>query len=141
MSIRLPIIGTVDIQAVFSGEKDLRRALARHCNHKVAVTVKRVYKMRSNQQCRAVMGLWGSIILEELGYGMEQKDAVYNAIKAQCFYTETMNKKTGEVLRIGKPTKHLDAKEYSDFMEIFRGFVFDFFGIMLPDPEAARAMI
>jgi hypothetical protein len=137
----MPILGTVDKLAVFSAEKELRRELARHCNHKIVITVKRVYKTRSNQQCRAVMGIYMDTILDELGYGPQEKDAVYNAIKAQCFYTEMVSEKTGEVMRIGKPTAHLGTKEYSDFMDIFSRFVLDFFGITLPEPDAARAMI
>lgn len=125
-------------------EKDylaFRRELARHCGKSITYEIKRYQKPRSNQQNRAVMGFWMGIILQELGYHEHEKDAVYQAIKAKCWAKEEVNKKTGEVMPIGRSTRDLDTAEYSKFMESFRACVKDFFGIHLPDPVRSLAYI
>ncbi len=106
------------------------------------MTLKPLKGKRTNQQNRTVMGLWMGIILKELGYGLHEKDNVYYGIKAKCWYTESVNEQTGEVLNIPRATRDMNKGDYSkEFMFAFQHFVFDFFGITLPDPETERAKI
>jgi len=121
--------------------KALRREIARHCGKAVTIETKRYVKPRSNQQNRAVMGLWLGIIMKETGHHEHEKEGLYQAIKTQCWYREIVSKKTGEVIREPKETKHLDSAEYSQFMLEFRAFVLDFFDIHLPDPVRSLAYI
>lgn len=125
-------------------EKDylaFRRELARHCGRSITYEIKRYHKPRSNQQNRAVMGFWLGIIMADQGYHEHEKDALYEAIKAECWGEEIVSKKTGQVIRKGRLTRNLDAAEYSKFMDAFRAYVFDFFGIYLPDPIKSLAYI
>lgn len=125
-----------------SAEKAFRRELARHVGYTVVISdIKRYQAPRSNQQCRLVMGFYMKIILKEAGYGPHEKEAVYQGIKLQCWYKEVINEKTGQVLRIPKSTRDLDKPEYSKFIQVFKDFVWDFFGIMLPEADAAMAML
>ena len=139
----MKIAGDVDENANLSeeDEKSLRREIARHCRHRVTIEIKRYQKPRSNQQNKAVMGFWMSIIMEETGHHPHEYDSVYYGIKAKCWYIEEVSKITGEVIPLPKETKGLDTIEYSKFMESFRAYVLDFFGIHLPDPIRTMAMI
>jgi len=127
-----------------AAEKAFRRDLSKHIGYTVVIhDIKRYRKPRSNQQCKTVMGVWMKVILShsELGYSIHDKEPVYQGIKMQCWYEEKVNDKTGQVLRVPRETKNLTTEEYSEFMESFRRFVWDFFEINLPDPDAALAMI
>lgn len=137
------ITAPVDTQG-WLPEKDykaLRREISRHCGKAVTIDTKRYQKPRSNQQNKAVMGFWMSIIMEETGHHPHEYDSVYYGIKAKCWYIEEVSKKTGEVIPLPKETKGLDTVEYSKFMKAFRAYVLDFFGIHLPDPIRTMAMI
>jgi hypothetical protein len=127
-------------------ERELRRRLARHVGHIVRVPeIVRYHPPRSNQQNRTVRGLWMPIILDEKGYYPHDKDYVYDQIKLAIGWTEDrVDKHTGEVHKVPRPTATLDTAEYSKFMEIFRAYVEDVdsgFGILLPDPDPTLARI
>lgn len=126
--------GMVDGNGDFEHAKELARFFAGNINRRVVVDLKRWHPVRSNQQNKAVMGYWMSIIMEELGNRAHDKDSLYYAIKGECFYIEHVNKKTGAILKEPRKTSNLDTAEYSKFMETFRAYVLDFFGIFLPDP-------
>lgn len=107
--------------------------------------VKRWQKPRSNQSNRLVRGFWMPIILDELGYRPHDAEYVYQSIKVKIGWTDdVVNKITGEVKKLPRPTAHLPQDEYSHFVEIFRAFVeddIDGFGIRLPDPDPSMARI
>ena len=85
------------------------------------------------------------IIIEELGYRPHDTEYVYQSIKVKIGWTEdVVNKLTGEVKKLPRPTADCDTAEYSRFMELFRAFVEDAdtgFGIHLPDPDPLMARI
>lgn len=135
------ITGKVNERGEFERQKELDKYFASNCNRVVVVDLKRYRKPRSNQQNRAVMGFWMGIIMDELGNHPHEKEALYQAIKSKCWYAEQINTKTGEVMQVPKATRDLNTDDYSKFMEAFRAFVLDFFGIYLPDPIASLRFI
>ncbi len=138
MLINVKPDGTVSERAI----EETLKAYARFPGKVIDVDPKVYHPPRSNQQNKTVMGFWAKIILKELGNSPHEWDGVYHFIKLKCWYEDKVNPKTGEVFRVEKPTKNLDTWEYSkEFMEAFRFFVLDFFGIVLPDPNPERARI
>lgn len=135
------ITGKVNERGEFERQKELEKYFASNCNRVVVVDLKRYMKPRSGQQNRAVMGFWLGIIMAETGHQAHEKDGLYQAIKSRCWYRDVVSKKTGEVIQEPKPTKDLSTDEYSKFMESFRSFVLDFFGIYLPDPIASQRFL
>jgi hypothetical protein len=136
-----PLSGMVDANGDFEHAKELARFFAGNINRRVVVDPKRWYPVRTNQQNKAVMGYWMSIILEEQGYQQYEYDEVYYGIKSQCWFTECVSKKTGEVIKLPRKTSKSDTAEYSEFMRVFRAYVLDFFGIFLPDPVKSLELI
>lgn len=127
-------------------EEAFRRSLARHVGHVVRVPeIKRYSPPRSNQQNRTVRGLWMPIIIEELGYRPHDSEYLYQSLKVKIGWTENVvNKLTGEVKKMPRPTANCDKAEYAEFMERFRSFVEDAdtgLGILLPDPNPLNARI
>jgi len=127
-------------------EQAFRLSLARHVGHIVKVPeIKRWTPPRSSQQNRTVRGFWMPIILEEMGYHPHDAQYVYDHIKIKIGWTEDrVNKLTGEVKKLPRPTADCDTATYAEFMERFRGFVEDQdagLGILLPDPNPMMARI
>lgn len=121
-------------------------SLARHIGHIVKVPeIKRYSPPRSNQQNRAVRGVWVPIIIEELGYSPHDAEWVYQNIKMKIGWVrEVVNKMTGEVKKLPKPTAGSTKEEYSEFMQAFRAYVEDpdtGLGILLPDLDSNLARI
>ncbi len=111
----------------------------------VKIGIDLLRKKRSIQQNKTVRGYWLPIVLEELGYRPHDAQYVYDMIKMKIGWTEErVNKTTGEVTLVPRPTADLDTKGYAGFMEIWRAFVEDAdvgFGIILPDPDSTMARI
>ncbi len=135
------LIGKVEESGEFSQAKELARFFASNINRKLVIDGKRWHPVRSNQQNRAVLGYWMSIILKELGYEEYEREAVYYAIKEKCWFQEHVCKETGQTFTFARKTSNLDTMEYKIFMETFRSFVRDFFNIHLPDPVKSLALI
>lgn len=136
---RLAIPKDGNMEGVF---KRLAPELLRHCGYEVDVLIKRVRKKRSGQQLKAVMGYWADIILEELGYERSDWLYIYGRLKIQCgWFTERVNKRTGEVVKVPRETHESETEEYSKFMELFQRNAAINHGINLPDPERIRATI
>lgn len=135
------LVGKVELDGEFSQAKELARFFASNINRKLVIDAKRWHPVRTNQQNKAVLGFWMSIILKELGYEEYEREAVYYAIKEKCWNQEHVCKDTGQVFTFARKTSNLDTLEYSIFMEKFRAFVRDFFNIHLPDPVKTLAMI
>lgn len=133
--------GMVDANAAFEHAKEVERFYASNINRRIVVEMKRWHPVRSNQQNRAVLGYWMTIIMDEIGHHAHDKDSLYYAIKTECFYAEIVNEKTGQTIKVPKKTSNLDKAEYSRFMETFRAYVLDFFGIHLPDPVKSLELI
>lgn len=127
-------------------ERAFRQSLARHVGHIVKVPeIKRWTPPRSNQQNRTVRGFWMPIILEELGYRPHDAEYLYQSIKVKIGWVdEVVNKITGEVKKMPRPTADCDTATYAEFMERFRAFVEDAdsgLGILLPNPDPMMARI
>ncbi len=106
---------------------------------------KRVTKVRSGQQNKAVMGFWMDLIMrEEYGvpYTKAEFNKTYDDLKIEMGWTlDKVNLKTGEVRKFPKPTHDLDGPKYSEWMEQFARHVAANHGINLPPPEKAMAVI
>ena len=107
---------------------------------------KRIYPKRSNQQNKAVMGLWLSMIMDdsygEGAWNENDKAYVYVELKKEMGWTrQIVNKKTGLVVTVPKETRNLEKHEYAAFMELLARHVALNHGINLPPPDKALAVI
>lgn len=124
--------------------KALKRFALSNSGKKIALMPPQVLRSkRSNQQNKTVMGLWMDIILESLGYEQEDKPYIYGQLKiAIGWFEERVNKKTGLITKVPKPTADLDAPTYSEkIMAPIQRYVAINYEINLPDPEKAMAVI
>lgn len=105
---------------------------------RVIVTVKKLYRKRSNPQNAYY---WGVVINEfclgfndTQGEDCEPEDAHY-FLKQQFNYKEIYDKKTGEVLKIGKTTTNSTTIEFEEYLESCRRFIQEWFGRTVPLPN------
>ncbi len=111
----------------------------RHRGRRIQITIGRYYKKRTDRQNRGYWGVYIEYIREELGYSKKDIERLHHWIKSECWYeVKIVN---GKEKRIPKDTHSLNTQEFSnDFMFVVKDWAFEDLGIILPDPEQARAM-
>ena len=112
-------------------------ALSLFSDCRIELTVKKLYKKRSNMQnayyhC-VIVGFFRD------GWEATQGEMISHAkaheiLKFNCNYSEIINKKTGEILRHSKTTTKLTTVEMEEYNENCRKFIFEWFGITVPLP-------
>lgn len=105
---------------------------------RVEVTVKKLYKRRSNQQNGYY---WGVIvqtarllISEAYGQTISNEEA-HEHLKRECNYTEIVSEATGEISRLAKSTTELTTVEMEEYNERCRQWLYNFFGEVVPLPN------
>ena len=105
---------------------------------KIKLHLEKWFPKRSNEQRDFVMGVWLPLVLNHLGYFPHEADRVYNECKREFWYEERTSK-NGVITRIVKKTRENNTKEYSIFMEAFRGWCWDVHAIDLPEPDKSKS--
>ena len=127
--------------------KSIKRWALSNSNHDgYLYPPKRIYPKRTNQQNKAVVGLWMGIIMDEFygegGWDEVDKISSYSQFKIEMGWVKKLvNKKTGEVTIVPAETRNLDKPGYAEFMEKFAQHIASRHGIYLPPPDKALAVI
>ena len=97
----------------------------------IEILVKRKSSKRNLLQ-NAFFHAWIKLLSEHTGYGFEEMKEI---IKFKFLQTETVNEKTGEIMKYIKPTSSLNKSEFADLCNDVYHWCYDMFGIRLPLPD------
>jgi hypothetical protein len=106
---------------------------------RVLVTIRKIYRKRSNQLNRYY---WGCVIpivqagLKDTGNIMQDKEDVHELLKFKCIpLKEIVNNKTGQIEKTLGTTTTMTNVEFMEYLEDIKHWAFDFLNITIPDPN------
>ena len=104
----------------------------------VTIKIERTKKKRSNPQNAYIWGVVVPIVqntLKEAGHTLT-KEQTHNLLKLK-FLKENfiVNEETGETIERIKSTTELSTSQMMDYFASIREWIFDFFGVQIPDPN------
>lgn len=104
----------------------------------ITIRIERTKKKRSNTQNAY---LWGVVIpivrncLKEVGHVMSNEQT-HELLKLKFLKENILvNEETGETIERIKSSKELSTSQMMDYFAEIREWIFDFFGVMIPNPN------
>jgi hypothetical protein len=110
-------------------------SMARENDVKVTIEVKKAKVNRSLMQNAYYFGVCVSMVqerLRDLGHDITKEDT-HNLLRGRFLFTELIDDKTGEVVKIPKSTKNLTKTEFMDYIEDIKRFGAEVLDIVIPD--------
>ena len=110
--------------------------MARENDVKVTIEVKKARVQRSLMQNAYYFGVVVTMVqerLRDLGHDITKEDT-HNLLRGRLLFTELIDEKTGEVVKIPKSTKNLTKAEFMDYLEDIKRFGAEVLDIVIPDP-------
>jgi hypothetical protein len=110
-------------------------SMARENEVKVTIEVKKAKVTRSLMQNAYYFGVCVSMVqerLRDLGHDITKEDT-HNLLRGRFLFTELIDDKTGEVVKIPKSTKNLTKTEFMDYIEDIKRFGAEVLDIVIPD--------
>jgi len=109
--------------------------MARENDVKVTIEVKKAKVTRSLMQNAYYFGVCVSMVqerLRDLGHDITKEDT-HNLLRGRFLFTELIDDKTGEVVKIPRSTKNLTKTEFMDYIEDIKRFGAEVLDIVIPD--------
>ena len=103
----------------------------------IELVVKRRSKTRSGYQNAYYWGVVINIVTEalvDLGNNVTHEDA-HEFLKANFNYSEILNERTGEVMRVPRSTTELSTIEFSEYIEKIAQWASEWLKINIPEPN------
>jgi hypothetical protein len=110
-------------------------SMARENEVKVTIEVKKAKVTRSLMQNAYYFGVCVSMVqerLRDLGHDITKEDT-HNLLRGRFLFTELIDDKTGEVVKIPRSTKNLTKTEFMDYIEDIKRFGAEVLDIVIPD--------
>lgn len=110
-------------------------SMARENDVKVTIEVKKAKVNRSLMQNAYYFGVCVSMVqerLRDLGHDITKEDT-HNLLRGRFLFTELIDDKTGEVVKIPRSTKNLTKTEFMDYIEDIKRFGAEVLDIVIPD--------
>ena len=111
-------------------------SMARENDVKVTIEVKKARVQRSLMQNAYYFGVVVTMVqerLRDLGHDITKEDT-HDLLRGRLLFTELIDEKTGEVVKIPKSTKNLTKAEFMDYLEDIKRFGAEVLDIVIPDP-------
>ncbi len=105
--------------------------------HQVIIKVERYKATRSIQQNRYYFGVVVGLIrerLRELGHDVSIDDT-HQFLRGRFNGKELIDESSGEVIKVGQSTSHLNKSEFMEYMERIKRFASESLDLYIPDPN------